>query len=68
MMRPGLGLAELTDLGIRRVSIGGAIARVAWASIMSLMKGIANRSFGLIGGTPGKGLNDIFEKFIRSDS
>jgi 2-methylisocitrate lyase-like PEP mutase family enzyme len=34
MMRPGLGLAELTDLGIRRVSIGGAIARVAWASII----------------------------------
>jgi 2-methylisocitrate lyase-like PEP mutase family enzyme len=26
MMRPGLSLAELTDLGVRRVSIGGAIA------------------------------------------
>jgi len=36
MMRPGLSLAELTDLGVRRVSIGGAIARVAWASIMAL--------------------------------
>ena len=42
MMRPGPSLAELTDLGVRRVSIGGAIARVAWASIMSLMNGIAN--------------------------
>jgi 2-methylisocitrate lyase-like PEP mutase family enzyme len=69
MMRPGLSLAELTDLGVRRVSIGGAIARVAWASIMSLMNGIANGSFdGLAGGTPGKELNDIFAKFVRSDS
>ena len=69
MMRPGLSLAELTDLGVRRVSIGGAIARVAWASIMSLMNGITNGSFdGLAGGTPGKELNDIFAKFVRSDS
>ena len=69
MMRPGLSLAELTDLGVRRVSIGGAIARVAWASIMSLMNGIANGSFdGLAVGTPGKELNDIFAKFVRSDS
>jgi 2-methylisocitrate lyase-like PEP mutase family enzyme len=53
MMRPGLSLGELTDLGVRRVSIGGAIARVAWASIISLMHGISKGSFlGLAGGTP----------------
>jgi 2-methylisocitrate lyase-like PEP mutase family enzyme len=69
MMRPGLSLGELTDLGVRRVSIGGAIARVAWASIISLMDGISKGSFdGLAGGTPGKELNDIFEKVGRSDS
>ena len=69
MMRPGLSLGELTDLGVRRVSIGGAIARVAWASIVSLMDGISKGSFdGLAGGTPGKELNDIFEKVGRSDS
>jgi 2-methylisocitrate lyase-like PEP mutase family enzyme len=69
MMRPGLSLPELADLGVRRVSIGGAIARVAWASIMSLMSGISSGSFdGLAGGTPGKELNDIFAKFVRSDS
>src|SRR3979490_2835648 len=57
MMRPGLSLAELTDLGVRRVSIGGAIARVAWASVISLMDGISKGSFdGLAGGTPGKEL------------
>ena len=69
MMRPGLSLGELTDLGVRRVSIGGAIARVAWASIISLMDGISKGSFdGLAGGTSGKELNDIFEKVGRSDS
>ena len=69
MMRPGLSLAELTDLGVRRVSIGGAIARVAWASTIALMNGITNGSFdGLAGGTPGKELNDIFAKFVRLDS
>jgi 2-methylisocitrate lyase-like PEP mutase family enzyme len=69
MMRPGLSLGELTDLGVRRVSIGGAIARVAWASIISLMDGISKGSFdGLAGGTPDKELNDIFAKFGRSDS
>jgi 2-methylisocitrate lyase-like PEP mutase family enzyme len=69
MMRPGLSLAELTDLGVRRVSIGGAIARVAWASIVSLMDGISKGAFdGLAGGTSGKELNDIFAKFVRSDS
>jgi 2-methylisocitrate lyase-like PEP mutase family enzyme len=31
MMWPGLSLAELADLGVRRVSIGGALARVVWA-------------------------------------
>jgi 2-methylisocitrate lyase-like PEP mutase family enzyme len=67
MMRPGLSLAELTDLGVRRVSVGGALARVAWASILSLMDGIKSGSFdGLAGGTPGKELNDVFAKFASS--
>ena len=65
MMRPGLSIAELTDLGVRRVSIGGAIARVAWASVMALMGEIKTGSFdGLAGGMPGKDLNDIFATFL----
>jgi 2-methylisocitrate lyase-like PEP mutase family enzyme len=64
MMRPGLSLAELADLVVRRVSIGGALTRVAWASIMSVMDGISRGSFDrLAGGMPGKELNDIFAKF-----
>jgi 2-methylisocitrate lyase-like PEP mutase family enzyme len=64
MMRPGLRLKELEDLGVRRVSVGGAVARVAWASVISLMEGIKKGSFdGLAGGTPGKDLNDVFANF-----
>lgn len=55
MMRQGFSLGELADLGVRRVNIGGALARVAWASVVSLMDGIANGSFdGLAVGIPGK--------------
>ena len=69
MMRPGLQLAELADLGVRRVSIGGALARVAWASMISVMDGIAKGSFdGLAGGTPGKELNGVFERFLSPAS
>jgi 2-methylisocitrate lyase-like PEP mutase family enzyme len=39
MMRPALSPEELKDLSVRRISIGGALARVAWASIMSFMDG-----------------------------
>jgi 2-methylisocitrate lyase-like PEP mutase family enzyme len=65
MMRPGLSLKELEDLGVRRVSIGGALARGAWARVISVLADIAgNGSFdGLAGGTPGKDLNEIFAKY-----
>ena len=35
MMRPGLSVAELAGLGVRRVSVGGALARVMWAAVAS---------------------------------
>jgi 2-methylisocitrate lyase-like PEP mutase family enzyme len=30
----GLSLAEATDLGVRRISVGGSLARTAWAGFM----------------------------------
>jgi len=64
MMRPGLSVAELTDLGVRRISIGGALARVAWAAMLATVDQIKAGSFdGLAGGTPGKELDDVFSKF-----
>ena len=33
VMDPGLSVAELAELGVRRISVGGALARVAWAAV-----------------------------------
>lgn len=61
MSRPGLSLAELADLGVRRVSLGGAVARVAWAAVIRTMEQIKAGSFdGLAGGTPGGELDEVF--------
>ena len=38
---PNLSLAALTDLGVRRISVGGALARVAWTAFMKAAKDIA---------------------------
>jgi 2-methylisocitrate lyase-like PEP mutase family enzyme len=64
MMRPGLSVAELADLGVRRISVGGALARVGWGAVLAAAEQIKAGSFdGLAGGTPGKQLNDIFGGF-----
>jgi methylisocitrate lyase len=31
---PGLSVAEVADLGVRRISVGGALARTAWGAFM----------------------------------
>ena len=36
MFGPGLSVAELADLGVRRISVGGALARVAWGAMLSV--------------------------------
>ena len=65
MMRPGLKLAELADLGVRRISVGGALARVAWAATIAVATQIRDGSFdGLAAGTPGAELNGIFKAFL----
>jgi 2-methylisocitrate lyase-like PEP mutase family enzyme len=64
MSGPGLSLTELADLGVRRVSVGGALARVAWAAMLSAAEGIRAGSFdGLAGAGSSKMLNDIFAGF-----
>ncbi|HWY63136.1 MAG TPA: isocitrate lyase/phosphoenolpyruvate mutase family protein [Rhizomicrobium sp.] len=61
MSAPGLTVAELADLGVRRISIGGALARVAWAAMLSAAEEIKRGSFdGLASAGNGKRLNDIF--------
>ena len=67
MSRPGLTLVELATLGVRRVSLGGAVARVAWAAVIRAMEQIKAGSFdGLAGGTQGHQLDEVFHSFCKS--
>jgi 2-methylisocitrate lyase-like PEP mutase family enzyme len=64
MSGPGHTLAELADLGVRRVSIGGALARVAWGAMLKVAEEIKRGSFdGLGSAASGKVLNGIFGEF-----
>jgi 2-methylisocitrate lyase-like PEP mutase family enzyme len=38
---PGLSVAELADLGVRRISVGGALAGVAYAAFVEAAREIA---------------------------
>ena len=64
MFGPGLSVAELADLGVRRISVGGALARVAWGAMLAAAEQIKAGSFdGLANAGPGKRLNDMFAEF-----
>lgn len=39
---PGLTVAQLADLGVRRISVGSALARVAWGAFMHAARAIAD--------------------------
>jgi 2-methylisocitrate lyase-like PEP mutase family enzyme len=41
MGAPGLSVAELADLGVRRISVGGALARAAWGGFLRAAREIA---------------------------
>jgi methylisocitrate lyase len=64
MGAPGLTVAELADLGVRRISVGGALARVAWAAFLRAARDIAdNGSFAeLAQAIP----NDTMNRFFRA--
>ncbi|WP_422928517.1 isocitrate lyase/PEP mutase family protein [Singulisphaera sp. PoT] len=63
-MGASLNLAEFADLGVRRVSVGGALARVAWGAMLAAAEGLKAGSFeGLLGAAQGKTLNDVFGGF-----
>jgi 2-methylisocitrate lyase-like PEP mutase family enzyme len=59
----GLTLAEVANLGVRRVSVGGALARVAWSGFMHAAREVAERgSFdALAGAATHPTVNAIFE-------
>jgi 2-methylisocitrate lyase-like PEP mutase family enzyme len=59
---PGVSVAEATDLGVRRISVGGSLARTAWAGFMRAAREIAEQgTFNELGhGAPGGELNKMF--------
>jgi methylisocitrate lyase len=61
---PFTTVAELTRLGVRRISVGGALARTAWAGFMHAAGEIArDGTFHALGaGTPYAEVNGMFER------
>ena len=61
---PGLTVQELAELGVRRISIGGSLARVGWGAVMRAAEEIAAGRFdALAAGGPSKALNQIFAAY-----
>jgi len=58
-----LTMQQIAALGVRRVSVGGALARVAWGGFLRAARMLANegRFDGFAGAAPGKELNAFFE-------
>src|SRR5262245_26082924 len=61
---PFATVAQLADAGVRRISVGGALARVAWTGLLDAAQEIAsNGTFSRLGGTrPGTELNAMFRE------
>jgi len=59
---PGVSVAEATELGVRRISIGGSLARAAWGGFMRAAREIAEKgTFDEFGNAyPGGELNKMF--------
>ena len=57
----GLSLADAAALGVRRVSVGGALARCAWGAFMKAAQGVAQGQFDAFADAmPGAELNALF--------
>src|SRR6202000_410170 len=60
----GLTAKELEDLGVRRISVGGALSLSAWGAMVAASEKLKAGLFdGLGGATSGGQLNDVFAKF-----
>jgi 2-methylisocitrate lyase-like PEP mutase family enzyme len=58
----GLSVSQAADLGVRRISVGGSLARTAWAGFMRASREIAEKGTftELASGYPGGELNKMF--------
>jgi methylisocitrate lyase len=62
LARPGLTVRQLADLGVRRISVGSSLARVAWGAFIRSAQEIASKgSFASFAeGAPHRELNELF--------
>ena len=65
-----LTLADVAALGVRRVSVGGAMARTAWGGFMRAAKAIAEKGVfdGFAGAASGAELNGMFRTRLDADA
>jgi len=56
-------MADMAELGVRRVSVGGGLARAAWGGFMRAARQLAEqgRFDGFEGAAPGRELNQLFK-------
>jgi 2-methylisocitrate lyase-like PEP mutase family enzyme len=59
---------DLADLGVRRISLGGTLARVAWTAVTRAVREIAGegRFDGLAGTMPNAELNNFFREDAKT--
>jgi 2-methylisocitrate lyase-like PEP mutase family enzyme len=57
-------VADVAAMGVRRISVGGGLARAAWAGFLRAARGLAEggRFDGFAGATPGQELNAFFRR------
>ena len=64
IVQPSMTVAAMADLGVRRISVGGALARSAWAGFMGAATEIAEQGTftAFAGAAKGAELNGMFAK------
>jgi 2-methylisocitrate lyase-like PEP mutase family enzyme len=68
ILTPGLPVATLAGLGVRRISVGGSLARTAWGEFLRAAKEIKDEGTftAFARGAPGGELNGIFSASLKA--
>ena len=65
----GLSVKDAAELGVRRISVGGALARVAWGGFIRAARGLAAGTFDAFGdAASGAELNRLFAEDVKRRS
>ena len=65
----GLTVKDAADLGVRRISVGGGLARAAWGGFIRAARGLAAGTFdGFADAASGADLNRLFAEDVRRRS